>query len=49
MSCQLPTVSLAVPTDLLALILAALAALGITIPPLPSIALPALPCPLEAI
>jgi hypothetical protein len=45
--CNPPTITIPNPTSVLAAILAALAALGVQIPPMPTIPLPAPPCFLD--
>jgi hypothetical protein len=46
--CNLPTITLPAPSfDILSLITALLALLGIPLPPMPTIPLPALFCPLD--
>jgi hypothetical protein len=45
--CQLPSLTLPNPPDLLGAIVAALQALGISIPPLPTIPAPPAFCPLD--
>jgi hypothetical protein len=46
-NCNLPSLTLPNPTDILSAIIAILAGLGISIPSLPTIPMPGLFCPLD--